>query len=346
MRYIQPSALEERKNRVLQAIIHEYIKTGKPVGSQVLCQEYKFDLSTATIRNIMSELEAEGYLTHPHTSAGRIPTDKGYRSYVDSVMDLQRQAIDEENRIRQEYHGKIKELNELLVQTSHVLSAMSHYTGFVISTKLEHDLLKCVELIKISDTQVLAIMVTQAGLVKHTVIASAVSPQMLGYLNSVLNEKLHNCSVLEAKQKIVEQLEQAGEEHKEATSLFRSLSQNMFDMGEELYIEGASRVLTLPEFQDFEPMRCMLKLNDERDLLIRAMENRLGDEGIRVTIGSEDACPELRHVSVITSVYKHGNQPIGVLGIIGPKRMEYSKMMNIVKSVSQIFNKMLSKIGG
>jgi len=169
MRQISESILQERKARVLYAVIHEYIKTGKPVGSNVLDKQYNFNLSPATLRNLMAELEKEGYLTHPHTSAGRIPTDEGYKAYVNSLVELQRLAVEEEERIKKEYEKKTKEIDSLLSQTSKILSGLSNYTGFVMAPNSKINLIRNIELVQLSSEQILVVLLTRSGIVKNKV---------------------------------------------------------------------------------------------------------------------------------------------------------------------------------
>jgi heat shock gene repressor HrcA len=348
MRQVDPEVIKQRKDKVLQAVIHHYVKTARPVASSMLTDDddYDFELSPATIRNLMSELEDEGFLTHPHTSAGRIPTDKGYRSYVDSLLEMQRLVIEEEERVRQEYDGRIKELQDLLVQTSRVLSGLSQYSGFVLAPKSGSNHLQYLELIPYAEGKVLVIMVTQTGMVKHKILEARVSPERLSGLNSVLNRVLRGLTLTEAREKVVEAIEETERQEREILSFARELSHGIFTLDEELYIEGTSNVLTLPEFQDMEPMRGILKLNSEKDRLIHMLDEGMNRDGVQVLIGAEASIEELKDLSVISTVYKSGDMPVGVLGIIGPKRMEYPKMMALVGAVSKMVNRMLSRLGG
>src|SRR3989339_1141189 len=346
MRQVSPKVQEDRKRKILQAVIHHYIKTARPVGSSILTEEYDFGLSPAAIRSFMSELEEDGFLTHPHTSAGRVPTDKGYRYYVDSLMELQRMAIEEEDRIRKEYRGRMNELNEVLVKTSKVLSAMSQYTGFVMAPKLERNLIKHVELVYLNEKTLLALLVTHTGLVKHHIIESHIKKDRLPRLNDILNDKLQGMTLSEAKRKFIEKLEEALEEEREIISFAKDLGGHLFDIDDEIYMDGASNVLTLPEFQDYEPMRCLMRISEDRDILSRFLEKDMNNEKVRVLIGSETSCSELQSLSVVSAVYKEGKRPVGVLGIIGPKRMEYPKMMSLVESVTKVVNKLLEDFGG
>ncbi len=348
MRQIDPKILQERKDRVLHAVIHQFIKTAHPVGSSMLTEEYEFDLSPATIRNLMAELEEEGYLTHPHTSAGRIPTDKGYRSYVDSLIELQRLVVEEENRVRQEYDGRIRELQELLVKTSHILSGLSQYTGFVLTPRVERNQLQYIELIPFADKKILVILVTTTGMVKHRMVQASVSRERLNELNRYLNIRLKGLSFSEARQRVVEAIQETEREERAISQLAQNLCRDVFSIEEEVYLGGTSNVLTLPEFHDFEPMRSLLRLNEDSDLLREILDHGEEEEGVRVIIGSETLRQEFKELSVVSSIYKDGEHPVGVLGIIGPKRMEYPRMMALVSAVSRMVNRLLSneKKGG
>lgn len=348
MRHLDPEVSSDRKKKILQAIIHHYIKTAKPVGSNMITEEYSFGLSPATIRNLMSELEDEGYLTHPHTSAGRLPTDKGYRSYVDSLIELQKLIIDDEERARQEYHGRIKELNDLLSQTSRALSSLSKFSGFVIAPKIDTSRLKYIELAQVSDSQLLVIIVTNTGLVKHKITEARVPKERLLRLNAILNENLRDLTVLNVKQRIFEILEGFEREENEVIAIAKNLSSSIFDfdLDENIYLEGTSNVLGLPEFHDYESMKCLLNLSEDKSRLMQVLNDNMQGKGISVLIGSETECKDLQHLSVVSSIYKDGDRPVGILGIIGPKRMEYPKMMGLVSAVSKIVNKMLAKVGG
>lgn len=347
MRQVDPKVLEDRKHKILQAVIHHYIKTAKPVGSNILSDEYKFDLSSATIRNMMAELEDDGFLTHPHTSAGRVPTDKGYRSYVDSLIELQRMVLEEEDRVRHEYTTRIKELEELLTQTSKVLSGLSHYTGFVLTPKINQNQLKRIELVPVSEDKILVILITHTGMIKHKLIEASVPREKLTALSNMLNDKLHGMTLSEAKNSIFDYIEKMEREEMELIRMAKSFGPQIFDIEDQIILEGASNILSLPEFKDFEPMRCLLKLTEERDILTNALSRDFEDEdGVKVIIGSETDCKELKHMSVVSSVYKDGEKAVGILGIIGPKRMEYPRMMALVSAVSKIVNKLVAKVGG
>jgi len=345
MRQISKSLLQERKAKVLYAVIHEYIKTGKPVGSSVLEKEYNFNLSPATLRNLMAELEKDGFLTHPHTSAGRIPTDEGYKTYVNSLIELQRVAVEEEDKIRKEYEKKTKEIESLLAQTSKILSGLSNYTGFITAPKAKVNEIRNIELMPVSKSQVLVILLTKTGIVKHKMIDLTIDEDDLQELRKFLNNKLRDISLEEASKRILVEVEKYQNKKKDMFQLAEQISSVIDSIQEDIYVDGTSNVLAVPDFNDLESARNLVKLNEDRERLIEIIGEDFKDSGVKVQIGGQGKIADLKDLSVITTSYSYGDKVIGVLGIIGPKRMEYEKMMALVKSVSKVVNGLLLKMG-
>lgn len=345
MRQISKSLLQERKAKVLYAVIHEYIKTGKPVGSSVLNKEYNFDLSPASLRNIMAELEKDGFLTHPHTSAGRIPTDEGYKTYVNSLIELQRVAVEEEEKIKQEYEKKTKEIESLLAQTSKILSGLSNYTGFITSPKAKVNEIRNIELMPVSKSQVMVVLLTKTGIVKHKMIELAADSDELYELKKFLNSKLRNLSLEEASKRILVEVEKYQDNKKNLFQLAEKISDVIDSIQDDVYVDGTSNVLAVPDFNDFESARNLVKLNEDRERLKKIIGEDFKDSGIKVQIGGQGKIADLKDLSVITTSYSYGDKIIGVLGIIGPKRMEYEKIMTLVQSVSKVVNGLLLKMG-
>ena len=344
MRQISESILQERKARVLYAVIHEYIKTGKPVGSSVLEQKYKFNLSPATLRNLMAELEKDGYLTHPHTSAGRIPTDAGYKAYVNSLVELQRLAVEEEERIKQEYEKKTKEIDSLLSQTSKILSGLSNYTGFITAPKAKVNEIRNIELMQVSKSQVMVILLTKTGMVKHKMINLSVDSEELYELKKFLNNKLRGLTVEEASKRLIVEVEQYQNKQNDMLQLAEQICNVIDSIQEDIYVDGTSNVLSVPDFTDFESAKSLMKLNEDKDRLIEIIGKDLDEATVNVKIGGQDLS-ELKNLSVVKTSYSYGDKIVGVLGIIGPKRMDYDKMMALVNSVSNIVNGFLLKMG-
>ncbi|MDR2351352.1 MAG: heat-inducible transcriptional repressor HrcA [Endomicrobium sp.] len=342
MRQISLEILKERKTKILSAVIHHYIKTGKPVGSTVLIDEYNISLSPAAVRNVMAELEEEGFLTHPHTSAGRIPADKGYRSYVDNLLKLQSLTIGKEEKIRKEYEQKHREIESLLLETSRILSGLSQYAGFVMATQTQYDGIKNIELVQISNSELLVVLFTQSGAIKHKKIEAFLSQLEIAKLRNFLNDKLRGVYISQANKRITSEIKEFKQQEEEILKVAEKISDVFYNIQDDIYyIDGTSNVVSVPDFNDFELVKSLIKFNENKEKLIEIISKDFTGNGINVKIGSENAIAELKDLSVITTVYKNGDRAVGVLGIIGPKRMEYKKMMFLVSRVSEMLNKFL-----
>lgn len=351
MRSLSTLEQEDRKKRLLQAVIHHYVKTGKPVGSALLAEEDRLEISPATIRHCLAELEMEGYLSHPHTSAGRVPTDKAYRFYVDSLVEVQQLALAEEERIRKEYEARRREIEEFLAGTSKTLSVLSRYTGFVLAPTLEKNRLQRVELVPLEDSRWLAILVSDTGQVKHRLLdfGHPLSAEMMGEISRLLNARLRGKPFSEARDTFLHQLDSLIQQQIDLMDLARQVAEEAFclDTAGDLFVEGAANILSLPDFQSQEQMRAVVHLLDEKrvlgDLLAQdiaeAVRSSQG-QGVRVRIGQETG-PAFRDISLISSTYTIHGQPVGVLGILGPKRMEYSRVMGLVDYISKAVSRFL-----
>ncbi len=344
MRVLPSNEHQQRKEKILQAVVHIFIRTGKPVGSSTIVENYDLSLSPASIRNVLAELEREEFLSHPHTSAGRVPTDKGYRFYVNAIVNIQRLAVEEETRIREEYSSRMREIENLMLSTTRVLSALSHCTGFVMTPLLEAERLRRVELIPVNSTQVLGVLVSESGMIRNQTIMVDQTPdeESLHAASRFLNERLSGLSFPEAQARFISELEQFHAQHVIRREFLDTLSHRLFHMPvkSDLYVEGASNIFQFPEFQDYESMRNFSHLVDEKKALGELFNKELNKRGLQVKIGSETS-PELKNFSVVSSGYEVNGRPVGVLGILGPKRMEYSRMMSIVNTVAGLVNRIL-----
>jgi len=352
VRQLRPDVVENRKKRLLQWVIHRYIKTSAPVASQTVSEAGGMDLSSATIRNVLKELEEGGYLEQPHTSAGRVPTDKGYRFYVDYLMDVQRLAAEEKARIESQYASRTEELDHLLSETSKLLSHASHSAGLVLSPKMEKQVLKRLELVPMGGKQILAVVVTQAGLIRHWPIKLSVMPTaaQINRLNRFLNEHMKSKSISEVRAAVQEKMERAERELRDLGGLAKQLLDEVAWVEEpgELYMEGTTRILAHPEdLGGMDDIQSLIQVIEGKKMLARVLERELEEHSkapsaktgkksaVRVRIGKENALPALRNMSLITTAYTLGDQVVGVLGILGAKRMEYSRMMGLVDLVSR-----------
>ena len=348
MRQLKPEVVEQRKRHLLQWIVHYFIKTSKPVSSGLIAEEAGLDLSSATIRNILQELEEEGFLAQPHTSAGREPTDKGYRFFVDYLSDVQRLAATEKERIEGQYNRRINELDTLLVETSRLLSRMSHSAGIVLSPQAKRQTLKRLELIPLGGRNVLGVMVTDAGMVRHWPIQLGFSPnaRQLTVLNNFLNEEMRGVPVDKVPAQVMSKLGSMEREFRDLAELAGELLKEVRQVAapESLYIEGADNILSQAElFGDLKTVQSLMRVIGEKERLAEMLEQEIQDAGkdklpakVRVRIGEEAGLPELKAASLVTHVYRHNDRVVGVLGILGSKRMEYSRMMGLVDYIGRL----------
>ncbi len=357
MRTLSTIEQEERKRRLLQAVIHQHIKTGKPVGSAFIAGRKELDLSPATIRNIMGELEREGFLTHPHTSAGRVPTDKAYRFYVDSLVELQHLAIKEEERIRREHEARVREVEELMLSTSKTLSVLSNFTGFVTSPGIDQSRLQHMELIPLDERRLLAVLVSDAGVVKHRQVTfdGPYPRELLEPLERMLNDRLRGQPFGRVRETLLDHIEALHQRQIDLMEFARHVTEEAFASGDvgDIYLEGAGNILSLPDFSGQEDLRQLVHLLDEKRALGDLIREDMAEPGVsarfpgvRVKIGSENRSPDLKNLSLISSSYTIGARRVGVLGIIGPKRMEYSRMISLVNLMAQAVTGALNRMVG
>lgn len=359
MRQLDPHVVQERKRKLLQWVIHSYIRTSRPIASQDISDEAGLGLSSASIRSLLKELEDEGFLHQPHTSAGRVPTDKGYRFYVDYLAGVQRLAAQEKERIEREYLSQVAEMDNLLAQTSRLLSLVSHSAGLVLSPKVEKQHLRRLELIPLGGKQVLAVLVTQAGLIRHWPIQLTFVPTAarINTLNRFLNDNIQGKSIREVQSTVEARIQQASSELAELGDLARKLLEEVSHVAPptELFLEGATNILARPEdLGDPKEMQSLIRVMEEKRALADLLDSMLEEERkdadpqphSLVRIGHEIRRNELKNVSLVASTYRWRGEVIGVLGILGTKRMEYSRMMGLVEHVSGIVTRALEEWDG
>ncbi len=335
--------LDERKKKILKAVVHNYITTAMPVGSRSIAKKYRLDLSPATIRNCMADLEELGYLTHPHISAGRIPTDKGYRFYVNSLMERKDLSSEEKTRIEKEYSHRMNKIDQIMEETSQVLSLISHYTGLVLAPNLEKSIFHHLELVPLENGRILSILITGSGLVKNRIIETeeTLPKERLGEILNLVNARLSNLPLKRIKEFISDQLK-----IETSSAKIWELMNQIFtwDGVEELYLGGRINILEHPEFKDLARTKSVFQALEEKRLLAEILNRTASNEGVKVLIGKETRCRKIRDLSLITSVYRINGRPVGVLGIIGPRRMEYSKVISLVNFMAKIVSKVLTNL--
>lgn len=352
-------APDTRGQIILSTIINEHLITGEPVGSKTLSEKFSHSpgWSPATIRNVMSELEENGFLEQPHTSAGRVPTDKGYRFYVDNLLGILSLSADDLGFINNELGLNELDLTEkperLMQRTSQLLSALSQNIGIVVSPSLANDRLQHIQFVNLSDKRVLVVMVSAPDIVHNRVVrlSEAFSQDELDRTARYLNVEFAGHSLAEIRAKILMRMH-------EEKALFDKLLQTAMILcsesieGEDqqvgnIYIEGTSNILTKPDFADFERLRELLRTIEERSRLVHILnecltaDNTQSDK-VHVVIGSENSSSSLQNCTLITAPYRIGGSSIGTLSVLGPTRLEYARTIAIVSYVSKILEKIIS----
>jgi heat-inducible transcriptional repressor len=338
--------LDERNKKVLQAVIDSYISTGAPIGSNVLIKRYDFSVSSATLRNIMAELEEMGYLTHPHTSAGRIPTERGYRYYIDGLISVRRDTDDIKDQLQQAppLHGG--DLHELMEEASHFLAKLSRYAGVVIAPAEPEGKYKHIEFIRLHGREVLIIFVTSGGTVQNKLIQldEEILQHELNSFGTYLDEELEHRSLTEVRRRLVEKL-------REEKMVFKRLMEETYQASREIqerdsekvYIGGAFQVLESPEFANVEKMRTLFKAFEDKYKLLKLLERSVTAGGIKVFIGSENPYFEMQGCSLVVSSYNAGSDVVGTLGVIGPTRMQYQQVIQVVDYTAKLVSRLLDE---
>jgi heat-inducible transcriptional repressor len=338
--------LDDRNKKVLQAVIDSYIASGTPIGSTVLVKRFDFGVSSATLRNIMADLEEMGFLTHPHTSAGRIPTDLGYRYYIDSLINIEKDSDEIEEHLQQapQLHGD--DLEELMEEASRFLAALSHCAGVVVAPSEPEASYKHIEFVRLRGGQVLIIFVTSSGIVQNKLIElhESIRQQDLNRFSSYLDEELDHWTLGEVRQRLVEKMQ---EERLVFMRLMDETYQASLDVqereSEKVYIGGASQILESPEFANVEKMRTLFKAFEDKYKLLKLLDRSVSAQGIKVFVGSENPFFEMQGCSTVVASYRAGSNVVGTLGVIGPTRMQYKQVIHVVDYTARILSKLLSE---
>ncbi len=336
----------ERNKRVLQAVIDSYIASGAPIGSTVLVKKYDFGVSSATLRNIMAELEELGYLTHPHTSAGRIPTDLGYRYYIDSLISIEKDADDFGDQLRQAppLHGE--DLHELMEEASRFLASLSQCAGVVVAPSEPEAKYKHIEFVRLHGSRVLIIFVTATGIVQNKLIDldEGIRQQDLNQFSAYLVDELERWTLTEIRQRLIEKMREEKLVFAQLMDETCRASQEVHDRENEMvYIGGASKMLENPEFATVDKMRSLFKAFEDKYKLLRLLDRSVAAEGIKVFIGSENTFFEMQGCSMVVSTYRASQNVVGTLGVIGPTRMQYKQVIQVVDYTSKMLSKLLAE---
>ncbi|SHI38134.1 heat-inducible transcription repressor HrcA [Clostridium cavendishii DSM 21758] len=337
--------IDERKLKILQAIISDYINTGEPVGSRTIAKRYDLGISSATIRNEMADLEDMGFLEQPHTSAGRVPSSKGYRLYVDRIMEYERLSMEEELRIRKcILDATLYEVDKVVKQASSLLSELTNLTCVANKASVRKSSIKSIQLIQV-DTSILCVMVTDSGVIKNNILKVSKIPtsEDLSKINNIINKKLKNLTIEEMNLQVINDLKN---DLTNFEDIFNALIPTLYEAlnseedQQEVYMEGTTNIFNYPEYNDIDRAKEILNLLYNKDYVSKLIKT---DNDITIRIGDENFIPEAKECSVISAVYFLGDKPIGTIGLIGPRRINYSKVVAIMTEVMKELNETLNK---
>ncbi|MFN3344686.1 MAG: heat-inducible transcriptional repressor HrcA [Chloroherpetonaceae bacterium] len=344
--------LNEREREVLELIIQNFILTANPVGSRFLSKHSSLGLSDATIRNVMADLEEEGYITHPHTSAGRIPTDKGYRLYVNDIMRVgqlsQNERIKIDQNIEQLVANRTTQSDDILRMSSKILSQISKQISIVLSPKLATGVFEKLEMVMLSSSKIMVIISIRSGLVKTIMleVRAEISRQKLYELSQVLNERLSGLTLEEIRQTFAERVSDY-EDTSGLLRVFLDSADKVFDeqpQTERVHISGKENILAYPEFEQPEKVRSIIELVENEKVIVHLLEESMSmemNESVTIRIGKENVESKIKECSIITAQYSVGDT-IGTVGVIGPTRMNYAKVVRVIDYIAKRLSQTLS----
>ncbi len=344
---IQEKILNQRESSVLKALVYEYIISGKPIGSRSFVIKYSFSISPATMRNIMYDLEKMGYLTQPHTSAGRLPTDKGYRFYVDSLLDSYEFSMNNKTNLTEETLKRELQVDQIFSSLTKMLSGISKYAGVVLTPIPDYSIVKHIELVPLGENTILFILVTRMGVVlnQKITISSGFSHDDLHIYSKYLTSELCGFSLYDIKESVFDNLR--------LNKMINSSDEIALDIAElalsknenaQLYIDGIENLLNIPDMIESARMETLLHLMKKKDILKLIMEKNISFDGVNTYIGAEIKGEDITGCSLVSASYKIGSVNVGSLGILGPTRMDYEKVVPLVDYTGRMVSDLLTKM--
>ena len=339
--------LDERKTKILQAIIRNYLETGEPVGSRTISKYTDLNLSSATIRNEMADLEEMGYIIQPHTSAGRIPSDKGYRLYVDTMMEQKDKELQEMKEMMLEKGDK---MDTLLKQVAKLLAVNTNYASMISAPAVHKNKLKFIQLSRVDVNQMLAVIVMEGNVIRNNIlpVSEELSDENILKLNILLNTHLNGLAIEEINLAMIQNLKQQAGIHSEIISnVVDAIAEGIkADEDLEIYTSGTNNIFKYPELADQQRASEIINTFEEKQMLTELVQDTLSDEnntGIQVYIGDETPISSMKDCSVVTATYELGEGMRGTVGIIGPKRMDYDKVVDALKTITHQLDELYKK---
>lgn len=342
--------LDERKKKILQAVIRNYLETGEPVGSRTISKYTDLNLSSATIRNEMADLEEMGYILQPHTSAGRIPSDKGYRFYVDTMMEEKNREVVEMNEMLVERQDKME---TLLKQVAKVLARNTQYATMVSAPQTRRNKLKFIQLSRVDERQILAVIVIEGNVIKNNIlnVEEELTDETILKLNILLNTNLNGLTINEINLEMISLMKQQAGIHSAIVSEVIDAVAEAIKAEEdlEIYTSGTNNIFRYPELADQQKASELINTFEEKQLLgelLQDTSDENGSTGIQVYIGAETPVQSMRDCSVVTATYELGDGMKGIIGIVGPKRMDYDKVVGTLRTIQTQLDELYRQGGG
>ena len=341
--------LNDRKIKILEAIINDYIQTAEPIGSRTIAKKYGLGVSSATIRNEMSDLEDMGFIIQPHASAGRIPSDKGYRLYVDRLMRRRELTEDETRYLRQVIVNNINQIDYMMQETARAIALLTNYAIVVSEPTVKKTRIRHIQFVPVDEHSFVMVLVTDSKVVKNHVIYMDKSPdfETLQGLSNLVNDNLRDFSLEDLNNEIISKLSaQAGENEEAVLTVMKAVVDVIQAEDDvQIYTSGVKNILSFPEFSDVEKAKAMFQALEEKDVLITLM-GKDNSEKIQVVIGAENNLALLEDCSVIKANYNIGGHNFGSIGIIGPKRMDYSQAVSVLNGILTHINAVIKALSG
>ncbi|ANB60893.1 heat-inducible transcriptional repressor HrcA [Anoxybacteroides amylolyticum] len=337
--------LTDRQLLILQVIIDDFIRYGQPVGSRTLSKKEKITLSSATIRNEMADLEELGYIEKTHISSGRVPSEKGYRYYVDHLLSPQRLTQEDMSKIKSIFAERIYELEKLVQKSAQILSDLTSYTSIVLGPAVKENKLKQLQIIPLTKETAVAIIVTDTGHVENRVITipEAVKAADLEKMVNILNERLVGVPLIDLKDKIYKEVANVLRLHIYSyDSMLKTIAETLdIPQEEKMFFAGKTNMLSQPEFSDIQKIRSLMTMIEQEKDFYRLLRKHR-QKGIQVTIGRENQLRGMENCSLITATYSIGEEPLGTIAVLGPTRMEYSRVITILNRVASDLSAVLT----
>jgi len=346
-RQITVIQLDRRSREILKAIVSAHVESGEPVGSRTIARLSREKLSPATIRNVMADLEELELLLQPHTSAGRIPTEKGYRLYVDSLLPSPRLTAGDERTLRDGLRG-VEDLGQLLEKASHLLSRLTRNVAIVVAPTLVQAQLRHVEFVRVGPRRALAVFVSQAGALHSRVVETDedLPQEELTRMGNFLSERLVGRTLPEVRNELLRMMSEEKAQYDTLLQRALTLGARTFEEGGTeaagVYVEGTANLLAQVRSEELDRMLSLFRAFEDKHRIVDLLNQCLENDGVRVLIGSENRAPELRSMSLVAASYRSGERPLGTVGVLGPVRMEYGRAVSLVDAIARIFTDIMS----